>query len=116
GQWGTCRESTGWGIGSTIGVPVWAFTGQHRFEEGANRAGAIPTGAPEALLALTVVTVTTIWLLARRRDEQPAGAPALAAVAALLVFSPVFSPQYVAWLLPWAGRAPRARSARDRAH
>ena len=104
-QVGTFRGSTGWEIGSAIGVPVWAFTGQHRFEEGANRAGTIPAGAPEALLALTVVTVTTIWLLARRRDEQPAGAPALAAAAALLVFSPVFSPQYVAWLLPWAAVA-----------
>ena len=31
--------------------------------------------------------------------------PALAAVAALLVCSPVFSPQYVAWLLPWAAVA-----------
>ena len=50
-QVGTFRGSTGWEIGSTIGVPVWAFTGQHRFEEGANRAGTIPPGAPEALLA-----------------------------------------------------------------
>jgi hypothetical protein len=51
------------------------------------------------------VTVTAIWLLARRRDEEPSGLPALAAVAALLVFAPVFSPQYVAWLLPWAAVA-----------
>jgi hypothetical protein len=86
-------------------VPIWALTGQHRFEEGANRSGTIPTGAAQALLVATIVTVTAIWLLARRRDDAPAGAPALAAVAALLVFAPVFSPQYVAWLVPWAGRA-----------
>jgi hypothetical protein len=104
-QVGTFRGSTGWEIGSTIGVPVWAFTGQHQFENGANRSGTIPAGAPEALLLLTLVTVVAIWLLARRREEEPAGAPALAAVAALLVFSPVFSPQYVAWLLPWAAVA-----------
>ncbi len=104
-QVGTFRGSTGWEIGSTIGVPVWALTGQYRFEEGANRSGTIPAGAPEALLLLTVITVVAIWLLARRRDEEPAGAPALAAVAALLVCSPVFSPQYVAWLLPWAAVA-----------
>jgi hypothetical protein len=36
---------------------------------------------------------------------DPAGGPALAAVAVLLVLSPVFSPQYVAWLLPWAAVA-----------
>ncbi|MDP9185344.1 MAG: DUF2029 domain-containing protein, partial [Actinomycetota bacterium] len=104
-QVGTFRGSTGWEIGSTIGVPVWAFTGQHRFEEGANRSGTIPAGAPEALLALAVVSVTVIWLLARSRGYEPAGTPALAAVAALLVCSPVFSPQYVAWLLPWAAVA-----------
>jgi len=104
-QVGTFRGSTGWEIGSTIGVPVWAITGQHRFEEGANRAGTIPPGAPELLLALALLTVTLIWLLARHREEQPAGVPAMAAVAALLVCSPVFSPQYVAWLLPWAAVA-----------
>jgi len=104
-QVGTFRGSTGWEIGSTIGVPVWAITGQHRFEEGANRSGTIPPGAPELLLALAALSVTLIWLLARHRDDQPAGAPALAAVAALLVFAPVFSPQYVAWLLPWAAVA-----------
>jgi len=104
-QVGTFRGSTGWEIGSTIGVPVWALTGSYRFEEGANRSGTIPALAPGALLLATVATVTAIWLLARRRDEQPAGAPALAAVAALLAFAPVFSPQYVAWLLPWAAVA-----------
>ena len=104
-QVGTFRGSTGWEIGSTIGVPVWALTGQHRFEEGANRSGTIPAWAPGALLLLTVATVVAIWLLARRRDDEPAGVPALAAVAALLVCSPVFSPQYVAWLLPWAAVA-----------
>jgi glycosyl transferase family 87 len=104
-QVGTFRGSTGWEIGSTIGVPVWALTGSYRFEEGANRSGTIPTFAPGALLLAAVAAVTAIWLLARRRDEQPAGAPALAAVAALLAFAPVFSPQYVAWLLPWAAVA-----------
>jgi hypothetical protein len=104
-QVSTFRGATGWEIGSTVGVPVWALTGQHRFEEGANRSGTIPAGASESLLVATVVTVTVIWLLARRRDDEPAGAPGLAAVAALLVFAPVFSPQYVAWLLPWAAVA-----------
>jgi hypothetical protein len=101
----TFRGATGWEIGSTVGVPVWALTGEHRFEEGANRAGTIPTGIPAVLLLATATTVAAIWLVARRRDDAPAGAPAMAAVAALLVFAPVFSPQYVAWLLPWAAIA-----------
>ena len=56
---------------------------------------------------LTLVTVVAIWLLARRRPFTPAGAPALAAVAALLVFAPVFSPQYVVWLVAWGAIAGR---------
>ena len=53
------------------------------------------------------MTVVAIWLLARRRPFTPAGAPALAAVAALLVFAPVFSPQYVVWLVGWGAIAGR---------
>jgi hypothetical protein len=104
-QVGTFRGASGWEIGSTIGVPVWAITGGYRFEHGANRSGTIPHGAPEALLVATVAAVTLIWLLARGRGDELAGAPALAAVATLLVFAPVFSPQYVGWLLPWAAVA-----------
>lgn len=106
-QVGTFRGATGWELESTVGVVVWALTGEHRFEAGANRTGTVPTGAGPALLAATLVTVVVIWLLARRRPFTPAGAPALAAVAALLVFAPVFSPQYVVWLVGWGAIAGR---------
>ena len=86
---------------------MWALTGEHRFEAGANRTGTVPAGAGPALLAATLLTVVAIWLLARRRPFTPAGAPALAAVAALLVFAPVFSPQYVVWLVAWGAIAGR---------
>ena len=105
-QVSTFRGATGWEIGSTIGV---AGLGVHR--PAPVRGGRQPVGhdpdraRPRRCSLATVVTVTAIWLLARRRDDEPAGAPALAAVAALLVFAPVFSPQYVAWLLPWAAVA-----------
>ena len=104
-QVSTFRGATGWEVGSTIGAIEWARTGAVRFESGANRAGTVPTWAPLALGLLTIGLVTAIWLLARRRRQRPAGAPALAAVAALLVCAPIFSPQYVAWLLPWAAIA-----------
>lgn len=106
-QVSTFREATGWEVGSTIGAIVWARTGQVRFESGANRAGTVPGWAPPALGLLTLSIVTAVWLLARRRRQRPASAPALAAVAALLVCAPVFSPQYVVWLLPWAAVAGR---------
>jgi glycosyl transferase family 87 len=104
-QVSTFRGSTGWEVGSTIGAIVWARTGEVRFESGANRTGLMPGWAPTALGLLTVALVTAVWLLAQRRRQLPAGAPALAAVAALLVCAPIFSPQYVAWLLPWAAIA-----------
>ena len=106
-QVGTFRGATGWELESTVGVVVWALTGEHRFEAGANRTGTVPAGAGAALLAATLLTVVAIWLLARRRPFTPAGAPALAAVGALLVFAPVFSPQYVVWLVAWGAIAGR---------
>ena len=104
-QVGTFRGATGWELESSIGAVAWAVTGRHRFENGANRAGAVPSWAPSALLVLTLAAVVAVWLVARRRRQRPAGAPALAAVAALLALAPVFSPQYAAWLLPWAAIA-----------
>ena len=106
-QVGTFRGAIGWELESTVGVVVWALTGEHRFEAGANRTGTVPTGAGPALLVAALVTVVAIWLLARRRPFTPAGAPALAAVAALLLFAPVFSPQYVVWLVAWGAIAGR---------
>ncbi len=106
-QVGTFRGATGWELESTVGVVVWALTGEHRFEAGANRTGTVPAGAGPAFLAATLLTVVAIWLLARRRSFAPAGTPALAAVAALLVFAPVFSPQYVVWLVAWGAIAGR---------
>ena len=38
-QVGTFRGATGWELESTVGVVVWALTGEHRFEAGANRTG-----------------------------------------------------------------------------
>ena len=106
-QVGTFRGATGWELESTVGVVVWALTGEHRFEAGANRTGTVPAGAGPALLVATLITVVAIWLLARRRPFTPAGAPALAAVAALLVLAPVFSPQYAVWLVAWGAIAGR---------
>ena len=88
-----------------MGAVVWAFTGQHRFEQGANRTGSVPAWARRLMVALLVATFVVVWLRARRRPDDVSGAPALVVVAALLFLSPVLSPQYVAWLLPWGAVA-----------
>jgi hypothetical protein len=99
------RGASGWELESTIGAVVWPLTGEYRYQQGANRTGEIPGWARAALAVLLVLGLAAVWWRARRTGVDPAGGPALAAVAVLLVLSPVFSPQYVAWLLPWAAVA-----------
>ena len=105
GQVSSFRGATGWELESSVGVVVWALTDEHRFEAGANRTGIVPAWAGPVMLASLVAIFAIIWLRARGSRSEPAGPPALAAVAALLVVSPLLSPQYASWLLPWAAIA-----------
>lgn len=95
------RGATGWELESTVGVIVWALTGDHRFESGANRTGHIPGWASLFLLLLLVALLLLVWWKGARGSSDLAGATSLTALATLLVLSPLLSPQYVIWLLPW---------------
>ena len=99
------RGAVGWELESTVGAVVWPLTGDHRYEQGANRTGAIPGWARVAMAVLLVLGLALVWWRAAHRTVDPAGVPALVAVAMLLVLSPVLSPQYVSWLVPWAAIA-----------
>ncbi len=100
------RDATGWEVESTIGSIVWLVTGGPvRLEAGASRVGTVPGWSRPLLLALLVGALLTIWTRARDRDADAAGGPALAAVAALLALSPVFSLQYALWIAPWSAVA-----------
>jgi hypothetical protein len=101
------RGAVGWELESTVGAVVWPIVGDYRFEQGANRTGSIPGWARVAQGVLLVAGLAAVWWRTRHGSVDPAGVPALVAVAILLVLSPVFSPQYVAWLLPWAAIASR---------
>ncbi|MEO8477933.1 MAG: hypothetical protein ABI572_12915 [Actinomycetota bacterium] len=105
GQVATFRGATGWELESTVGAIVWARTGEHRFEQGANRTGSVPGWARAALIAGLIAGSAAIWVTASKRGLDPWGTPALAAIAWLLALSPLLSPQYVAWLLPWGALA-----------
>ena len=105
GQVSSFRGATGWELESSVGVVVWAITDEHRFEAGANRTGIVPGWAGPAMLVILIALFALIWLRARHPGSEPAGPAALAAVAALLIVSPLLSPQYVSWLLPWAAIA-----------
>ncbi len=102
----TFRDATGWGVESIPGSAVWIITGGPvRVEAGAPRVGTVPAGATAALALLLGAALIAIWLRARRMEVRGFGAPSVAAVGALLACAPLFSLQYVAWLLPWAALA-----------
>ena len=91
-----------------MGAVVWALTGEHRLEFDANRTGVIPSWFSPAMSLVLALLLAMIWLRSANRPRvDPSGAPAVAAIAALLIVSPVFSPQYVSWLVPWAAIAGR---------
>jgi hypothetical protein len=105
-QVATFREATGWDVGSLVGSVVWITTGEtFRQEQGAPRIGTVPGWSTGALTAVLILLLIAIWWRAARRPEDAPGAASLAAVGALLVCSPLFSVQYVSWLLPWAAIA-----------
>ena len=102
----TFRGASGWGVESVPGSVVWILTGGPvRLESGAPRVGTVPAGATIVLALLLAVTSIAIWLRARQRATQGFGVASVAAVGALLACAPLFSLQYVAWLLPWAAIA-----------
>ncbi|MFZ4586010.1 MAG: glycosyltransferase 87 family protein [Acidimicrobiia bacterium] len=80
-----------------------------RAEQGAWRVGQMPEWGKSVLgLAMVVSVIAVAWLLKRsgRLDGVFADAVApLTSVTAFLVFSPIISPQYTVWLLPFAALA-----------
>ena len=100
----TFGHATGWQIESTIGaVRFLAGGGPVRLEVGALRVGSMPGWAGPLLdLALVALLAAAWWLAAQRRDDpHVADVARLAAVGAVLVCSPVLSPQYLVWVLPF---------------
>jgi hypothetical protein len=99
-QVATFRHATGWGVESPVGVLVWIVTGgPTRLEQGAPRVGTMPDLVRPLLLLGLVSTILAVWLRGRRWVGRSEGAPALAAMCGLLLWSPLFSLQYATWLL-----------------
>ena len=114
GQVGSYRGATGWQIESVFGAIVRVTTADPvRLEAGALRIGQASDVDLWWLRAATLLLVALAWIPAGRRPVDPAGGPALASVAVLLILSPVASPQYVMWLLPWAAVTAAERRPRD---
>ena len=112
------RGAEGWHVESVPGVAAGLLhPGPARLEQGAFRWGYAGPGPKLALLAvLGVVAALVLWRTTARPAAQHLAATTL--VAALLVTSPLLSPQYLVWLLPfvalsWADgeRVPAALTA-----
>lgn len=95
----TFRGATGWQVESVVGSVVRVFTGEPAIlQAGADRFGHVPGALPVVmqLLAAGVAVLT----LAHVRGRRDVGAAWVACVGVFLLASALFSPQFVAWLIP----------------
>lgn len=105
----TFRHAKGWQMESVTGGVIRAFTGETtRLESGAVRFGTVPTGAMPLLALVMLGAMVCIWVGVSRRPKREsitfAVAP-IAAICAFMICSPLLSPQYLIWLLPFAAVA-----------
>lgn len=109
----TFRGADGWSAESVVGTVVWIVSSAAPIvEQGAPRVGVIPDVVRIAMALGVFSTLVVVWHRARRFIGDPLGAPALAAVSALLVWSPLFSLQYAFWLTPFLAIAAASRAGR----
>jgi len=106
----TFRGAKGWEFESTVGALVRSVGGvTPHIERGAWRVGEV-TSAVSGVLALALAAgVAVTWVLAARAKPRGTGvldglAP-MAAITVFLVLSPLLSPQFLLWLLPFTAIA-----------
>jgi Glycosyltransferase family 87 len=99
------RDTRGWHVESVVGSILWVLRGSAYREADAVRIGDAALWAKAALFVGLVAAQVVVWRRAARDRRDPFGAAALASVAALAVFTPVFSLQAAAWLIPFVALA-----------
>jgi hypothetical protein len=99
----------GWQIESVVGA-VLRLSGREvvTFERGTYWVGSDPLWAHVLAIGAAATLGYLVLAPARKRPEIAEGVFALTVVGALLLFSPLLSPQYVVWLTPWAAIAATA--------
>jgi hypothetical protein len=102
----TFRGAQGWNVESLVGGFYRIVDGGIIFKEtGAIRTGHVPGWASPLLGLVLVATIAALWWrVAKLREAGDGiieGVAPVTAICAFLVCSPVLSPQYVVWLLPF---------------
>jgi Glycosyltransferase family 87 len=106
----TFRGAKGWEFESTVGALVRSVGGvTPHIERGAWRVGEV-TGFVSGLLVLALAAgVAAAWLLAARAKPRGTavldGLAPMAAITVFLVLSPLLSPQFLVWMLPFVAIA-----------
>ncbi len=106
----TFRGAKGWEFESTVGALVRSVGGvTPHIERGAWRVGEVTSVVSGLLVLALLAGVAAAWVLASRAKPRGTGvldglAP-MAAITVFLVLSPLLSPQFLVWLLPFAAIA-----------
>jgi Glycosyltransferase family 87 len=106
----TFRGAKGWEFESTVGALVRSIGGvSPHIERGAWRVGEVSSFVSGLLMLAMLAAVGAAWFLASRAKPRGPdvldGLAPMAAITAFLVFSPLLSPQFLLWLLPFAAIA-----------
>jgi hypothetical protein len=100
----TLRGAQGWEIESVVGSLVRLVTREAAVhQEGALRFGHVPALVAPALLL--VAGLVCVWAIRRVRTPDNIGSAWVVTTTALIAASTLFSPQFVAWLVPGAAIA-----------
>ena len=106
----TFRGAKGWEFESTVGALVRSAGGvTPHIERGAWRVGEVTSLVSGLLVLAMLAGVATAWFLASgakpRGTDVLDGLAPMAAITVFLVLSPLLSPQFLVWLLPFAAIA-----------
>ena len=106
----TFRGAKGWEFESTVGALVRSAGGvTPHIERGAWRVGEVTSLVSGLLVLALLAGLTAAWVLASRAKPRGTdvldGLAPMAAITVFLVLSPLLSPQFLVWVLPFAAIA-----------
>jgi Glycosyltransferase family 87 len=106
----TFRGAKGWEFESTVGALVRSVGGvTPHIERGAWRVGEVTSLVSGLLVLAMLAGIAAAWFVASRAKPRGTdvldGLAPMAAITVFLVLSPLLSPQFLVWLLPFAAIA-----------